>query len=430
MANVPCPGVDPGNLERVFDHLKQNQGGGGDIVGMFNLFTGGALSRFAVGALGIMPYITASIIMSLLTPVLPQLERLKREGETGFQKINQYTRYLTLIICVIQGYMSAMVMEHPGSLLNLPADILVVPNPGFAFRLSTVVILTAGTLLLMWFGELITDRGIGQGASLIITIGIIEGLPGALYSMYDLYRGGGSGDSQFTLIHVLILLALFVLVTAATVAISVAIRKVPIQHARTRTSRGGAAPGSFFPLRLNFANVMPIIFASALLMFPPLVFDYLTRYSSKFSYLATYFGYGQVSYMLMYGALIILFSFFWVANQFNPIQIADDLKRNGAYVPGIRPGKPTADFLDWCMTRVTTAGAIFLTLIALLPMVLNRSLDVPNNIAHYLGGTSLLIIVGVMLDTMRQMESHLVQHGGYDGFLKHGRIKTSRRTRV
>lgn len=430
MANIPCPGVQPEGLEQVFEHLAKNQGGGGGLIGMFNIFTGGALQRFAIAALGIMPYITASIIMSLLTPVMPQLEKMKREGETGYQKINQYTRYLTLVICVVQGWMSSAVMENPSGLLGLPTQIQVVANPGLSFRIMTVIILTCGTMILMWLGEQITERGVGNGASLIITVGILEGLPSAIYMMRDLVLSGGSSDTAFTIIHVFILLGLFYAVTAGTVALSVAVRKIPIQHARARAGRGGASGGaSFFPLRVNFANVMPIIFASALLMFPPILIGFAAKRFTSIGYLGAYFQMNSVSYMVMYGGLIILFCFFWVANQFNPIQVADDLKRSGAYIPGVRPGKPTADFLDWSMTRVTTAGAIFLTFLALLPMLFSRTLNIPFNIARFFGGTSLLIVVGVVLDTVRQIESHILMHGGYDGFLQRGRIRGSRRGR-
>ncbi len=428
MAYVPCPGIDPKALAQVFEHLGTSQGSGG-LVGMLNLFTGGALMKFAVGALGIMPYITASIIMSLLTPVLPQLEKLKREGESGFQRINQYTRYLTLAVCVVQGWMTAATMLNP-SFLDIQEGLQVVTLPGPLFKPMTVIILTCGTMVIMWMGELITDKGIGNGASLIITVGIVEGIPTAVFQLWDLFRQGSTGDASFTLIHLCILVALFVLVTAGTVALSVGVRKIPIQYARTRASRiGGAAPATFFPLRVNFANVMPIIFASSLLMFPPILIKYLYRLTPKVSYIAGYFNYGTTSYMVLYALLIILFSFFWVANQFNPLQISDDLKKNGAYIPGVRPGKPTADFLDWSMTRVTTAGAIFLTVIALLPMIFSEMLNVPPNVAHFFGGTSQLITVGVLLDTVRQMESHLLMHGGYEGFLRHGRVRATRRMR-
>ncbi len=440
-ANISCPGVDPDQLEELFKRIEE-QAGTGQIAMMLNMFTGGAMQKFAVAALGIMPYITASIIMSLLTPVLPALEKWKREGETGYQKITQNTRYLTLVICVIQGWMFAVSMENPGALVgSAAAGIRIVSNPGFAFRFQTVIILTSGTMILMWLGEQITEKGIGQGASLIITIGIINRLPAAIYSLYGMMRT--PGPDQLTIIHGLILLTLFALVTAATVTLSVGVRRVPIQYARARAGRGGVSGGggqsSFFPLRVNYANVMPIIFASTLLTVPPMLLRYLggssdlalwlRRYSltNWVSYVAPYFQYGTQSYMLVYGALVLFFCFFWVASQFNPLKVADDLKRSNAYIPGYHPGEETAAYLDWTMTRVTTAGAVFLTFIALLPMIFSTKLNVPFLIAGFFGGTSLLIMVGVLLDTLRQIESHILTHGGYETFMRSGRMRGRRR---
>lgn len=430
-AAVPCPGIDAEALKALFEQMRTNNAGGSGTPGlldMFNMFTGGALQRFAVAALGIMPYITASIIMQLLTPVFPTLEQWKREGETGFQKINQWTRYLTLIICIVQGYISATVMENPGSLLGVSVTEQVVINPGMQFRIMTVIILTAGTMILMWLGEQITEKGVGQGASLIITVSIIELMPSAVYQMWTMWLNDGQGDTDFSIIHLIILVSLFVIITGAVVWLTLGVRKIPIQYARASGGRtGGQSQSSFFPLKVNYSSVMPIIFAQALLMFPPWMFNLAGRYrwTEWLTGLSPYFQFGTTSYMVIYSALLILFAFFWVANQFNPVQIADDLKRSGAYVPGVRPGKPTADFLDWSMTRVTTAGAIFLTIIALLPMIINVQLDVPFMVASFFGGASLLIIVGVMLDTLRQMESHLVMHG-YDTFMERGHLRRRR----
>ena len=424
-ANVPCPGIDPDALERLFVELEKSSGGTSGLVGMVNLFSGGALQRFAVAALGIMPYISASIIMQLMTPVVPQLQKLRREGESGHQKITQWTRYMTLGICIVQGALLAKGMENPSALLGRQVPDVVV-NPGPPFQLMTVIILTCGTLILMWLGEQITDRGIGNGASLIITVGILEQLPSAVYAMWSLLRTQGMGEQQFTIIHVFLMIALFLVVTAATVAITVGVRRVPIQYAKATAGRKGAVgQSSYIPLRINFANVMPIIFASAILMFPPILINWASYYAAWTGRLGVLFTYGNISYMVIYGVLIIVFSFFWVANQFNPIQIADDLKRQGAYVPGIRPGKPTSEFLDKTMTRVTCAGAVFLTVLALFPMVFSQQLNIPFIIASFFGGASLLIIVGVLLDTVRQIESHLLMHH-YDGFLEKGHLRSRR----
>lgn len=424
-STIPCPGVDPEALAALFRNMNRP---GGGFLDMFNLFSGGALQRFAVGALGIMPYISASIIMQLMTPVIPGLEKMVREGESGRQKYNQITRYVTVAICLIQGTMFAMAMMNPERLNMQTQGISVVINPGAGFVIRTVITLTAGAMLLMWMGEMITERGIGNGASLIITVNILARLPAALLTLYKLVRGGAAmGGESMTPIHVMILFAMFFVVCAATVAITQGQRKIPIRYAR-RTSQHGAAAGqtSYLPLRVNYSGVMPIIFAGAILMFPGIVLRLLPPTSWVVQTLSPLFAYGSGSYLFLYGLMIMLFSFFWVANQFNPIQIADDLQKRGGYVPGIRPGHPTAEFLDHTMTRITLAGALFLTALAVFPMLLADWFNVPMVVAQYFGGTSLLIIVGVMLDTMRQVEAHLLSRH-YDGFLQKGRLRSRRR---
>lgn len=422
--NIPCPGIDPEQLGKLFDTLK-NQTAGGQVVNLIDVFSGGALRKFAVAALGIMPYITMSIIVQVLTPVTPYLEKLKREGESGHQKITQLTRVGTLVICVIQGWMLAKGMENPSALLgmNLPQ---VVMNPGLNFQITTVIILTAGTIILMWLGERISDKGVGNGASLIITIGIIESLPNAVTSVIDMYK---DPTNNFTLVHLLLLIAFFVAVTAAVVNLTLGQRRVPLQFARTTAGRRSTGPsqreGSFIPLRVNYANVMPIIFGQALLMFPPILLQYTAQKWGVGGTVMTYLEYGTMTYMLVYGLLLIGFTFFWVANQFNPLQIADDLKRQGAYIPGIRPGQATSDFLDSTMTRVTTIGATYLTVVALLPIIVTQQVNLNMMVASYFGGASLLIIAGVLLDTMQQVESHLLTHR-YDGFLSRGQLRSRR----
>ena len=425
-STIPCPGVDPEALSALFRNMNRS---GGGFLDMFNLFSGGALQRFAVGALGIMPYISASIIMQLMTPVIPGLEKMVREGEAGRQKYNQLTRYVTVVICIIQGTIFAMAMMNPQR-LGLPAGSGVVIKAGPGFIIRTVITLTAGAMFLMWLGEMITERGIGNGASLIITVNILARLPAALATLYKLVRGGAAmGGETMTPIHLMILFAMFFGVCAATVAITQAHRKVPIRYAR-RTSQYGAAAGqtSYLPLRVNYSGVMPIIFAGAILMFPGIFLRLMPPTSWIVRTLSPVFAYGSGSYLTLYGLMIMLFSFFWVANQFNPIQIADDLQKRGGYVPGIRPGHPTAEFLDHTMTRITLAGALFLTGLAIFPKLLANWFNIPMVVARFFGGTSLLIIVGVMLDTMRQVEAHLLSHH-YDGFLQKGRLRSrSRRT--
>ncbi len=423
--NIPCPGVDPEALAEMFGRM--NKGGGG-VLDMFNLFSGGALQRFAVGALGIMPYISASIIMQLMMPVIPQLEKMVREGESGRQKFNQITRYVTVLICIIQGSMFAAAMMNPDR-LGLPGGAGVVTDPGVGFIVRTVITLTAGAMLLMWLGEMITERGIGNGASLIITVNIVARLPQALSNMVKLVlAGSGAGTESFTIIHVMILFAMFFVVCGATVALTQGHRKIPVRYARRMAGRGapGSAQTSYLPLRVNYSGVMPIIFAGAILMFPNMLLRFLPPTSWIVQKLSPLFAPRSTGYMFFYGAMILLFSFFWVANQFNPIQIADDLQKHGGYVPGIRPGHPTAEFLDHTMTRITLAGALFLTLLAIFPMLLGEQFKIPPVIAQFFGGTSLLIIVGVMLDTMRQVEAHLLSRH-YDGFLQKGKLRSRSR---
>jgi len=421
-ANIPCPGVDTGNLNEYFKQFSADSASG-MFMGMFDIFSGGALQHFAVATLGIMPYISASIIMQLVIPVIPSLEKLVREGDVGRQRINQYTRYLTLLICFIQGAMAAVAMMNPGR-IGLPTPDVARPlvsNPGVPFVLMSLVILTCGTMLLVWLGERITERGIGNGISIIITINIIDRLPQSLASLYDIMQSGGTAGMRFRLVHLMILLIVFATVTAATVLLTQGQRRIPIQMARRVVGNKMMGGNTYMPLKVNFSGVMPIIFAGAILIFPSMVLT-LSAWTRP---LAVYFVHGTYTYLFIYGLMILAFSYFWVANQFNPVQIADNLKKEGAYIPGIRPGKPTSEFLDNTMTRVTFAGAIFLTGLAIFPMLLYKWFKIPYQIASFFGGTSLLIIVGVALDTLSQMESHLVMRN-YDGFLQHGRLKGRR----
>jgi preprotein translocase subunit SecY len=421
-ASIPCPGVDPKALS---DYFKQFSGasGAGGFLDMFDMFSGGALQNFAVATLGIMPYISASIIMQLLMPVIPSLEKMAREGESGKQKINQYTRYLTVLICIVQGSMAALAMINPGRIgMPTPSQPLVIVQNHTLFVIITVLMLTAGTMLIMWLGEQITRYGIGNGASIIITVNIVARMPAAFYNLYDMARSGGaSAGMPFKPVHVFLLVLIFVLVTAATIMLTQGQRRVPIQIAKRivgfNKMTGGA---TYMPLKLNFSGVMPIIFASAILMFPQMILAYIP--GDFFKSFIRFFSQGHPVYMIIYGILILVFSYFWVANMFNPLQIAENLKKEGAFIPGIRPGKPTAELLDNTMTRITLSGAIFLTFLALFPTLLYTGLSIPYLVATFFGGTSLLIIVGVMLDTLSQMESHLIMRN-YDGFLKKGRLK-------
>ena len=317
-------------LAQLFRRASQGTGG---VLDMFNLFSGGALEQFAVGALGIMPYISASIIMQLMMPVIPALEKMVREGESGRQRYNQLTRYVTVLICLIQGGIFASAMMRPDA-LGIQGGGRIVMNPGPAFVVSTVITLTAGAMFIMWLGEVITERGIGNGASIIITVNIVARLPNSLLNLWKLWRSGG----ELTIIHVLIMLAMFFIVCGATVALTQGHRKIPIRYARRTAGRTGVAAGttSYLPLRVNYSGVMPIIFAGAILSLPGMVLRLMPSVNAM---VGPWFAYGNYRYMLIYAGMILVFSFFWVANQFNPIQIADDLQKRGGFIPGIRPGR-------------------------------------------------------------------------------------------
>ena len=425
-AAIPCPGIDTEKLAELFKSLKSNSDAGG-IMGMLDLFSGGAMEQFAVGALGIMPYISASIVLQLMTPVIPALNKMVREGESGMQQYNFIMRLLTVVVAVIQGVMFSLAMMGP-SKLGL-GNSSVVMNPGIGFIIQTVLILTGGAMFITWLGEMITERGVGNGASLIITVNILARLPGALMSLYQLvFIGSSTGESSLTPVHLLVLIALFIAVTVGAIYLTEGMRKIPIRYAQQRSvggfgGRGMGIQTTYLPLRVNYANVMPIIFAGAILSFFQLALRYLPQ-NSVSVWIANTFQYGSWGYIIIYAALLLLFAFFWVANQFNPIQIADDLQKNNGYIPGIRPGKPTSDFLDHAMTRITFAGALGLMVLAILPMLLATSvLKIPGSIAQFFGGTSLLIIVGVMLDTMRQIQTYLISRN-YDGFLSKGILRS------
>ena len=421
VANVPTPGVDANALASLVERLAGGSGGGG-VFGLADLFSGGALRQCSVGALTIWPYISASIVLQLLTAVVPSLERLAREGDVGRQKLTQYSRYLTLGICALQSLAVARTIENPRMLFGHAGETPIV-DPGMAgigFELLTMLSMTTGTMVIMWMGEQITQRGIGNGISLIITVNIVSRLPESIVRLYSMFTGPG-GAASFNVFHLVGLIGMLFIVTAATVAVTQSQRKVPITTTKRVIGRkvyGGQ--NTFMPLRMNYANVMPLIFASSLLMFPPLILSRIPAQWCKD--VAEMFVRESWLYMVLYGGLIMFFSYFWVATQFNPIQIADDLKKHGGYVPGIRPGRPTAEFLDKTMSRLTLAGAVFLTAIAILPSLLHNSFNIPYQVAQFFGGTSLLIIVGVMLDTMRQVESHLLMRH-YDGFLRKGKLR-------
>src|SRR3954466_2611309 len=429
-AAITTPGVNQAVIQEWF-RTSLTEKTGGSLAAMFNLFSGGALENCAVFSLGIMPYISASIMMQLLTAVIPQLGRLAKE-DGGRQKIMQYTRYATVVLCLVQGWLLSVSFQHPESYQTMLPGITevthrlgieLVDNLTISFNIITTLTLTTGTLFLMWLGDPITERGIGNGISLIITIGIVARLPAALAQAWKTFvPSAATGTSQVNPAILVLMIAFLFLVIAAVIAVTQGVRKVTVQYAERVVGRkmyGGQT--QYMPLKVNYAGVMPIIFAWALLLFPTTLVGFAFKNSPTAAKVAAALNTGWPHYVVL-AAMIFFFSYFWVATQFQPAQIADDLKKVGGYIPGVRPGKPTSDFLDFTMTRLTFAGAIFLTLIAIFPSLLSQGLQVPQITAQFFGGTSLLIIVGVMLDTMRQVETHLIQRH-YDGFLRKGRIR-------
>ena len=400
-AHIPVPGIDPNVLAQLFE----SQSGG--ILGMFNMFSGGALSRFTVFALGIMPYISASIIMQLLTVVSPQLEQLKKEGESGRRKITKYTRYGTLVLATFQGLGISIALEGQAGL---------VLDPGLMFRLTTVITLVSGTMFLMWLGEQITERGIGNGISIIIFAGIVAGLPSAIGGTLELARTGA-----FSIPLVLFLFAAAILVTAFVVFVERGQRKITVNYAKRQVGRkvfGGQS--THLPLKLNMAGVIPPIFASSIILFPATLAGWFGS-SENMSWLkdiGSTLSSGQSLYVILYATAIVFFCFFYTALVFNPKETADNLKKSGAFVPGIRPGEQTAKYIDRIMARLTLVGAVYITTVCLLPEILIVKWNVP----FYFGGTSLLIIVVVTMDFMAQVQSYMMSHQ-YESLLKKANFK-------
>jgi len=404
---VPLPGVDPTVLQDLF-----NQTGGG-ILGMFDMFAGGALSRMTIFALNIMPYISASIIMQLMSAVSPTLEAMKKEGETGRKKINQYTRYLTLVICIFQAYGISVGLEGMSS-----GGGGAVADPGWFFRLTVVITLTGGTMFLMWLGEQITAKGVGNGISLIIFAGIVAELPSALAGTLDLGRTGALSTAI-----IIGLLVMSVIVIFGIVFVERAQRRILIQYPkRQRGNKMMGGETSHLPLKVNTAGVIPPIFASSLLLLPITVIQFSAGTGPQWmNDVAAVLGPGQPLYLTIYISMIVFFAFFYTAVVFNPADTADNLKKYGGFIPGIRPGKNTANYLDWVLTRLTVVGAIYLALVCLLPEILRAQYAVP----FYFGGTSLLIVVTVTMDTVTQVQSHLLAHQ-YEGLIKKSKLRGRR----
>ena len=399
---IPTPGIDGQALAGFFEQARNT------VFGLVNLFSGGALERFSIFALGIMPYISSSIILQLLTVVIPPLERLSKEGELGRRKITQYTRYGTVALALLQGFFISMGLEQ----IHTPSGGSVVFHPGWGFRLMTMMTLSSGTAFIMWLGEQITERGIGNGISLIIFAGIVANIPSAITSTIEFVREG-----ELSIFVVLLILALMVGVVAAVIFMERGHRRIPVQYAKRVVGRrvyGGQS--SHLPLKINTSGVIPPIFASSVLVFPATIAGF-----SDYPWLKSVgdaLTPGTLIYDLCYVALIIFFCYFYTAVVFNPVDVADNMKKNGGFIPGIRPGQRTAEYMDRILSRITLSGAIYISLICILPTLLIGALNVP----FYFGGTALLIVVGVALDTIAQIETQIIMRN-YEGFMKRGRLR-------
>ena len=390
-AHIQIPGVNPDAIQ---DLLK------GQLFGFFDIISGGAFKRFSIFAMSITPYINASIIMQLLTVVVPRLEELKKEGEEGNKKIAQYTRYGTVVLGFIQAIGMAVALSKTGA----------IDHPGIASFLVIAISLTAGTAMLMWIGEMITENGIGNGISLIIFCGIVARIPQQIVGVGEEISGGIIG-----FFNVILLIAVILAIILAVVAMNEGQRRLPIQYAKRLVGRrmyGGQS--TFLPLKVNAAGVIPIIFAMSLCMFPATIGAWMSPTSAYNTFINNYFNFGSILYNVFYAALIVFFTYFYVAIIFNPMDVADNIKKNGGFVPGIRPGRPTAEYIDRILTRLTLVGGVFLALIAVLP---NFVIAITGVTSLWFGGTALLIVVGVALDTMKQIESHLLLRS-YEGFVK------------
>ena len=404
-AHIPTPGIDSQALAAFFQQTQ------GTLLGFFDMFSGGALSRLTIFALGIMPYISASIILELLTVVVPYLEKLKKEGEQGRKKITQYARYGTIVLSAVQGLGISLGLES----MQSPTGALVVPDPGWSFRLMTVLTLTAGTAFIMWLGEQITERGIGNGISLIIFAGIVARLPSAIVNTFRLMETG-----ELNLLLMIFLLGLMLAVVAAIVFMEAGHRKIPIQYAKRVVGRrmyGGQT--THLPLKLNTSGVIPPIFASSIISFPLTIATF--THHPWLEWVSNALAPATPLYTLANVVMIFFFCYFYTAIIFNPMDVAENMKKYGGFIPGMRPGKRTAEYIDRTLTRLTFVGAIYLSFVVILPDYMIRYLNVP----FYFGGTGLLIVVGVAMDTMQQIESHLVMRH-YESFLKKGRLRGRR----
>ncbi len=414
---IPIPGINGDALAQFFANVSSKQGG--TLFDMMDLFTGRALSQMTVFALGIMPYISSSIIMQLLTVVIPHFEKLAKEGgDYGRKKITQYTRYGTVALALFQSFIISVYLEDPSHFMGLP----IVEHGGWGFRLLTMITLTSGTAFIMWLGEQITERGIGNGMSILITVGIISRLPSALRFVVQLLSPFSPDKRQIEPYTPVIMLVLLVAVVIFVVLITEGQRRIPVEYAKRIVGRkvyGGHS--TYIPLRVNQAGVIPIIFAQSIILFPATVGQFIPQLQNFAQSLMR----GHLLYTIVYTLLIIFFAYFYTAVTFNTQDVAQNMKKYGGFIPGIRAGKPTAEYLDYVLTHITLPGAIALAAVAVFPDLIMSWLKVPYIVASFFGGTGLLIIVGVMLDTMRQIESHLLMRH-YEGFMKKGHLRGRR----
>jgi preprotein translocase subunit SecY len=423
-AYIPVPGV---NADMAISLFKFATGGGQNLFQLVDIFSGGAFSKMTVFALSVSPYIMASILVQLLTTVVPSFQREIRESpDQGRRKLSKWTRLGTLLMALFQStlfakFVTKVNFSSPGIIVPQIADVQIF-GVSWLFYLIVIVTMTAGTLFLMWIGEQITEKGVGNGISLIIALGILASFPSTIGSILNQLNLGSQEAGQLTFTMLIALCLLFVFITIGTILVIQGQRRIPLQYARRIVGRHEVQGGnSHIPLKVNYAGVIPVIFASSLLMFPATIGQFLGR-SSWFGQLTSYITPGTWAYLSLYVLLILAFTYFWTATQFRPEQIASDMKKNGAFIPGIRQGKPTQDYLESTMSRITLAGAVFLAIIAILPTLVGRLMGVDANISQFFGGTSLLILVGVILDTTKQIESHLLMKR-YEGFMTKGRLR-------
>ncbi len=420
---VPTPGIDAAALSGFFNSMAKTQGG--TLFGIINMFSGGAMEKLTIFALGIMPYISSSIILQLLTAVIPALEKLAKEGKAGYEKINQLTRYGTVLLAIIQSYFISLWLENIGGSADAPQELArIVMHPGWGFRILTVLTLTTGTIFIMWLGEQIQEHGIGNGISLVITAGIISRIPTAMQQLFVLLSPFSPSRRQIQPFTLLIMAALLVSVVFAVILVTQGQRRIPVQYARRVVGRkiyGGQS--TYIPLKVDMSGVIAIIFAQSIILFPATLASFIQN--PAFQRMANGLMRGQVLYTVIYALLIMFFCFFYNTIVFNSADLAENMKKYGGFIPGIRPGTATVQFLEYVLLRITFAGATFIAVIAIFPDLIMAWLKVPYLVASFFGGTGILIIVGVMLDTVKQIESHLIMHH-YDGFIKGGRIKGRR----